>query len=76
MPETRFIEFPALPVDPRVGISRNASETDFFFIIFLTYDIYDIKNISYHSSFLLVFDILRSKNGLLRTSYGVLRGVA
>ena len=28
MPETRFIEFPALSVDPRVGISRSASETD------------------------------------------------
>ena len=28
MPDTRFTEFPALPVDPRVGISRSASETD------------------------------------------------
>ena len=28
MPETRFIEFPALSVDSRVGISRSASETD------------------------------------------------
>ena len=28
MPETRFTEFPALSVDPRVGISRYASETD------------------------------------------------
>ena len=28
MPETRFTEFPALSVDPRVGISRSASETD------------------------------------------------
>ena len=28
MPETRFIEFPALSVDPRVGIYRSASETD------------------------------------------------
>ena len=27
MPETRFTEFPALSVDPRVGISRYASET-------------------------------------------------
>ena len=26
--ETRFIEFPALSVDPRVEISRSASETD------------------------------------------------
>ena len=28
MPETRFTEFPAFSVDPRVGISRSASETD------------------------------------------------
>ena len=28
MPETKFTEFPALSVDPRVGISRSASETD------------------------------------------------
>ena len=28
MPETRVQEFLALSVDPRVGISRSASETD------------------------------------------------
>ena len=28
MPEMRFTEFPALAVDPRVGISRSASEAD------------------------------------------------
>ena len=28
MPETRFTEFPALPVDPRVGLSRSVLETD------------------------------------------------
>ena len=28
MPESRFTEFPAFSVDPRVGISRSASETD------------------------------------------------
>ena len=28
MPETRFTEFPALSIDPRVVISRSASETD------------------------------------------------
>ena len=28
MPETRFTEFPALSVDPRVGISCSASETN------------------------------------------------
>ena len=31
MPETRFTEFPALSADPRVGISRSASETDDYF---------------------------------------------
>ena len=30
-PEARFTEFPALSVDPRVGISRSASETDDYF---------------------------------------------
>ena len=28
MPETRFTEFPAFSVDPRVGTSQSASETD------------------------------------------------
>ena len=28
MPETRFAEFPAFSVDPRVKISESASETD------------------------------------------------
>ena len=28
MPETRRTEFPAFSVDPRVGISRSASETN------------------------------------------------
>ena len=28
MPEMRFTEFPALSIDPRVGISWSASETD------------------------------------------------
>ena len=28
MPETRFTEFPALTVFPRVGISRSVSEND------------------------------------------------
>ena len=36
MPETKFTLFPALSVDPRVGISRSASKTDdlFFFLPF------------------------------------------
>ena len=28
MPETKFTEFPALSIDPRVGISQPASETN------------------------------------------------
>ena len=28
MPELRVTEFPAFSVDPKVGISRSASETD------------------------------------------------
>ena len=51
MPGTRFNEFPALSVDPRVEISRSASETGL--ISFPTYDIE-----KYYLSFLLFFDIL------------------
>ena len=54
--ETRFIGFPALSVDPRVGISLSASESnDRCLIIFLTYG---IKN--YEISFVISFicDIL------------------
>ena len=36
MPETRFTEFTAFSVDPRVGISRSASETgDRFYLSIL-----------------------------------------
>ena len=35
MPETRFTEFPVLFVDPRVGISRSALETNDFLLFFL-----------------------------------------
>ena len=28
MPEMRFTKFPALSIDPRIGISRSALETD------------------------------------------------
>ena len=49
MPEARFTKFPALPVDPRVGISWSASGIDdrlfflpiiesFYFLEFLTID--------------------------------------
>ena len=48
-PETRFTEFPALSVDPRVGISRSASETNVrLFFLYMT-----LKIIKYHPSFLL-----------------------
>ena len=48
MPETRFTEFQALSVDPRVEISRPASETDVrFFLLSMTFKIF-----KYHSSFL------------------------
>ena len=46
MPEMTFTEFPALSVDPRVGISRSASETDVW-MIFLTYNIIFLKIIRY-----------------------------
>ena len=37
MPETRFTSFPALPVDPRVGISPSESETyDWLFFLPIT----------------------------------------
>ena len=54
MPETRFAEFPALSVDPRVGFLVCIG--DRCLIIFFTYD---IKNyyLSFVSSF--IFDILR-----------------
>ena len=35
-PETMFTEFPALSIDPRVGISRSALETSDL-LFFLTY---------------------------------------
>ena len=48
MPETRFTDFPALSVDPRVGSSRSASETDNrLFFLPMT-----LKIIIHHSSFL------------------------
>ena len=32
MPEIMFTEFPAFSVDPRVGISRSASQTDYWLL--------------------------------------------
>ena len=55
MPETRFTEFPALSVDPRVGISQSASETDAC-IFFLPMTIKLFK-VSFGISF--IYDILR-----------------
>ena len=37
IPETRVTEFPALSVDPRVGISRSASETDISLLFYLSH---------------------------------------
>ena len=48
MPEMRFTEFPAFSVDPRVGISRSASEMDdlLFFLPIIG---------SFHKSFVYYF---------------------
>ena len=49
MPETRFTEFPALSVDPKVGISLSASEiNELLFFLPMT-----IKIFKSHSLFLL-----------------------
>ena len=54
MPETRFTEFPALSVDPRVGILGLHRRPIFNY--FLTFDIYN-----YYLSVVIsfIFDILR-----------------
>ena len=45
LPETKFTKFPALSIDPRVGISRSASERDVgLFFLPMT-----LKIIKYHS---------------------------
>ena len=49
MPEERLTEFPALSVDPRVEISRSASEID----ALLSFLPMKSKYITDHSSFLL-----------------------
>ena len=54
MPETRFTKFQALSVDPRVGISQSASETNVW-LLFLPIT---LKIINYHLPFLLFYDIL------------------
>ena len=48
MPETRFTDFSALSVDPRVGIFPSASETN----VGLCFLPMTLKIIHYHSSFL------------------------
>ena len=65
MPETRYTEFLALPVDPRAWISLSASETNVC-LFFLTYDIKNYK-LSFVMSF--IFYILRRI-----TTFGVRRG--
>ena len=46
MPKTRFTEFPALSVDPRLRISRSALETNVrLFVLHMTLEVGD-----YHSS--------------------------
>ena len=51
MPQMRFTKFLALSIDPRVGISQSASETDvLFFSLSMTLEI-----IIYHLSFLSFF---------------------
>ena len=63
IPEISFTEFPAISVDPRVGISRSASEIDVcLFFLPMT-----LKNIIYHLSFLLFLTFY----DLFRTSFGV-----
>ena len=54
MPESRFTEFSALSVDPRVGISRSASETDvwlFFFPVTLKIVIHYLSFLSFLTFF-------------------------
>ena len=51
MLETRFTEFPASSVNPRVGISRSASEI----VVLIFYLPMKLKIIIYHSSFLPFF---------------------
>ena len=51
MLEMRFTEFQALSIDPRVGISRSASEETDVWLVFLPVTIKIIKN---HMSFLLL----------------------
>ena len=64
MPETRFTEFPALSVDPRVGISWSSSETDvWLFFLPITEKIEALKGIFT----LMLYD------GQFRTSFGVFR---
>ena len=55
MPETRFIEFTALSIDPRVGIFQSALETDAW-LFFLSMA---LQMIEFHSSFHLIYEILR-----------------
>ena len=56
MPETRLNSFPALSVDPRVGISRSASETgDRFYFSSIMRGVYDSSCLYFVSSFVFFF---------------------
>ena len=58
-------------VDPRVGISRSASETDvWLFFLSMT-----LKIIKYYSSFYYIWPF-SSQNDIVRASFGVYRGDA
>ena len=59
MPETRFTQFPAFSVDPRVGVSRSASETSVrLFFLPMT-----LRIVMYYSLLLLFRLFYTAKNG-------------
>ena len=78
MLETRFTEFPALSVDPKIGISRPTSENNVL-LIFLSST---LKVVSNHSSFLVFLTFYVASSVilpyiiLLRTSFGIFHGAA
>ena len=68
MPETRFTSFPALFVDPKVGIYRSASETNvLLFSLPMT-----LKIIIYHSSFLSFLTFILRQTSILFERHSVL----
>ena len=60
MPKTRFTEFPALSVDPRVWISRSRSQPDdILFFLPMTLKLSFIIRHFFHCLFFFFFDTLR-----------------